>query len=238
MMNCELGYHGDVIAFDLDDTLVRERDYCRSGFLYIEEWLKVRSGGKFEGVSAEMTRLLEAREPYFDYLEERLREEGLDSLMAEIVAAYRRHVPASLPPAEGAKELLDELARRGVALAIVTDGRSATQRAKLTAAGLDRYFPPRNIIISEETGHDKSSPDNFRRIVDTYPEARRFFYIGDNPRKDFLIPNLLGWTTCRAPWNNDNVHILTEESDKMKAATINLSEFSSFLNEIQPKGNY
>lgn len=237
-MDHELTYHGDVVAFDLDDTLVRERDYCRSGFLYVEELLRERCDGRFAGIAFEMTRLLEAREPYFDYLEKRLREEGLDSLMKEIVAAYRRHVPESLPLVEGAKELLDELARRGVAMALVTDGRSATQRAKLAGAGLDRYFPPRNIIISEETGHDKSSPDNFRRIVDTYPEARRFFYIGDNPRKDFLMPNLLGWITCRAPWNNDNVHILTEEFDKMKAATVNLSDFSSFLNEIQPKGNH
>jgi putative hydrolase of the HAD superfamily len=45
--------------------------------------------------------------------------------------------------------------------------------------------------------------------MEAHPAAARFLYVGDNPDKDFLAPNRLGWTTVmvrdernlHSPWS-------------------------------------
>lgn len=208
-MNVDFNYHGEVVVFDLDDTLIRERDYCRSGFRMIEQSLVGKYGDEWRGVAEEMRHLLEARSNYFDHLEKRLTEKGLESEMKLLVATYRSHIPESLPLISGMTERLEDLAKQHVIMGIITDGRSVTQRAKIRAAGIERYFNPENILISEETGADKHTQQNFRYFVRKYPEARRFLYIGDNPSKDVEIPSLLGWDTELLPPHPDNVHNYT-----------------------------
>jgi putative hydrolase of the HAD superfamily len=88
-------------------------------------------------------------------------------------------------------------------IAIITDGRSVTQRAKISALSLNDYTS--DIYISEEVGHEKPDPYSFVKIFDKY-RGFQFLYIGDNPQKDFLSPNMLGWTTiCRLD-DGQNVH--------------------------------
>lgn len=211
MTNYDFNYHGPVVVFDLDDTLMRERDFCRSGFRHIEKRLIAERGEHWCGIAASMEERLNNRANYFALLEERLAAECPDaqtlrSLMADIVADYRSHRPDRLHMAPGAAALISELQRRGIVMALVTDGRSVTQRRKIEALGLNAYINPADIFISEERGADKLQPDSFCEIVRRYPEARRFIYVADNPDKDFRMPNLLGWTTCRVPIDADNVH--------------------------------
>ena len=113
--------------------------------------------------------------------------EGFDDLSAKIwvdhpgcrfnaqwrVDTYRYHIPdISLRP--GALDLLEGLKRRGVPIGIITDGRSATQRAKIKALGLDRFVADCNIIISGETGADKTTSLPFETLANRNPAA---FYI-------------------------------------------------------------
>lgn len=222
------------MVFDLDDTLIREREYCRDGFRRIEKYLTSNKidglqDEDFRGISEKMDQLLTWREPYFDYLEERLREKGMESLMPQLVEMYRNNDEADLKIIPGMKEMLEELSRRGTVIGIITDGRSKTQRIKIQRSGIDRYMDPENILISEETGKDKKSASNFRHFVSRYPEAHRFYYIGDNERKDFFIPNLLGWTTYKVKWDSDNVQEEYENSDKMQRASAELENPMDFL---------
>ena len=39
--------------------------------------------------------------------------------------------------------------------------------------------------------------------------GHRYFYIGDNPQKDFITPNELGWTTIGLMDNGQNIHTQT-----------------------------
>ena len=184
-MTPDYSYHGPVAVFDLDDTLISERDFCRRGFLILEQAL-TDAGIPAEGLAAEMTALLEKREPYMPAFEKIIAEEEVDKALNN--------------------RLLD-LYALGTVMALVTDGRPATQRAKLRSAGLERYFAPHLIYISGERGIDKSSTESFADIVRHYPEARKFLYVGDNPAKDILSPALLGWETAILEYDDDNVHI-------------------------------
>lgn len=212
-MKPDFNYHGKVIVLDLDDTLARERDYVRSGIRLAMEELRNEPGvtAAFDAEVAEslMTNALEHRQQYYTRLEQYLESLEADpkQWMGKVVDTIRNHESTDYRLFPDAKIFLDKLRRDGIVIGLATDGRSTTQRAKIKMLGLDEYIRPENIVISEESGHDKHDPDNFIMFVDRYPEAESFTYIGDNPEKDFLHPNLLGWhTVCRLDPEDRNVH--------------------------------
>lgn len=205
-MTPDYSYHGPVAVFDLDDTLISERDFCRRGFLILEQAL-TDAGIPAEGLAAEMTALLEKREPYMPAFEKIIAEEEVDKALNNRLLDLYGNSTRPLEPRADVRQTLDRLAALGTVMALVTDGRPATQRAKLRSAGLERYFAPHLIYISGERGIDKSSTESFADIVRHYPEARKFLYVGDNPAKDILSPALLGWETAILEYDDDNVHI-------------------------------
>lgn len=230
-MNADYNYHGSVVVFDLDDTLFRERDFCRSGFRYI---LSENPDAEqlFEMMERELSGRRNPFDPYEVYLEGR-KAEGFNTDIKDEIERYRAHTPKHLPLAEGAKDVLNTLQKYGVRMGLITDGRSVTQRRKIEALGLKRYVPDENIIISEESGYDKNSPDNFIAMVRRYPEARGFYYIGDNERKDFLQPNLLGWTTLKVPYHSDNVHEDYVNPDELGRPSVCLDKITDIIELIE-----
>ena len=226
-------YHGPVVIFDLDDTLFRERDFCRSGFRFLETVISEMLGQTIPNIAPAMEKALCHRENYFDVLEDLVHplflENGKPWNLQELIVLYREHVPEKLDLSEGIAEIIDNLNRNEVQMGIITDGRSVTQRSKIKALGIERYFPPENIIISEEFGADKSTTEPFVAFVRNYPEASRFYYIGDNPTKDFINPNLLGWTTVLAPQDPDNVHPLEFPDDTLFHPSHRISSWAELL---------
>ena len=189
-----------VVAFDLDDTLVPEVLFIKSGIYHIATFLHERYYElPLERIIGSMETALMTRRNHYSALEVLFEEFNLsDSIvMKEIVDEFRNHIPDSsiYHLAPSMITVLQELKNEGIKLALVTDGRSITQRNKIKAAGLYSYFDNSDILISEETGHNKFDPDNFLHIMKKYAEADEFHFVGDNPPKDFLHPSKLGWHT-------------------------------------------
>lgn len=189
-----------VVAFDLDDTLVPEALFIKSGIRHIACWLRHRLPNlPHNRIIGAMETALQTHRNHYSALENLLSEyELLDKVnMKDVVAEFRHHVPDPkiYHPAPSMIEVLEDLKRRGIKTVLITDGRSLTQRNKIKSAHLYSYFDETDILISEETGHDKSDPDNFLQIMKKYAEADEFHYIGDNPTKDFMHPSRLGWHT-------------------------------------------
>lgn len=189
-----------VVAFDLDDTLIPEVLFIKSGIRHIAHLLNKKYPYiPYMRVTGCMDAALMTRKNHYSALESVLKEFGLsDSIdMKDIVAEFRGHMPDSsiyhLSPSN--IEMLTDLRQRGVALALITDGRSLTQRNKIMAAGLYSFFDNPDIYISEEVGHDKLDPDSFLSVMEKHAGAKEFHYVGDNPPKDFLHPSKLGWKT-------------------------------------------
>ena len=179
---------GRCVAFDLDDTLYDEIDFVRSGFAAAAAVIVERFG--FDGRAQLEERLASRRlDGAFQSV---LDAAGLPPTAMELMlAAYRLHVPTLEMPRELHVALI-ALRERDGAVACITDGRSVTQRHKLQALGLAGILDP--VLISEETGHGKPDAHNFREVMRRV-EAREFWYIADNPAKDFVAPNALGWMT-------------------------------------------
>lgn len=193
-------YHGPIVAFDLDDTLYKERDYVFSAVQAIAYTL---FPGREELVIRKGIRAFMDGENLLDSIDPERTEELLN--------IYRTHFPA-LSLSEGATTMLADLQAAGIKMAIITDGRSLTQRNKIEALDLPEYFAPDDIFISEETGADKTRPDNFKALMRRYPEASRFLYVADNPNKDFIWPNRLGFTTvCLLDDKGLNIHPQSQE---------------------------
>ena len=128
---------------------------------------------------------------------------GLDLTVNDLLTIYRSHIPA-IRLDEETKSLLDRLYPYAV-LGLITDGRSLTQRHKIDALGLSAYMDEKDILISGETGFEKPSDEPFRHFMERYP-SRTYYYIGDNPAKDFIAPNHLGWTTVCLLDDGRNIH--------------------------------
>lgn len=190
-----------VVGFDLDDTLIPEVQFLMSGSHYIAKWLHEKHPDLPEyRILATMRTAIMNRQNHYSALERLLEEYNLKECidMKEVVAEFRNHQPDPtiyhFPPS--VIELLETLKHNTeIRTVLITDGRRVTQRNKIKAADLQRYFADSDIYISEETGHDKTDPDTFLRVMEKYAGATEFYYIGDNPNKDFLHPSRLGWIT-------------------------------------------
>ena len=187
-----------VVIFDLDDTLYKEQDYLLSAYREIAAQIESRYG--LEAVFDRMHQWWQAGENVFQRLIDTYQ---LDMTLGELLAIYRSHMPA-IRLDEATKCLLDRLQQHAV-LGLITDGRRLTQWHKIEALGLSAYMDASDILISEETGFEKPSDEPFRQVMVRYP-SRTYYYIGDNPAKDFVAPNRLGWTTVCLLDDGRNIH--------------------------------
>ncbi len=189
------------VVFDLDDTLYKEIDYLKSAYRFIAGQLKT------EHCSADTVYMLmldayDKGQNVFSIVRSAL---NIDTSIETLLQWYRSHVPNITLP-EDSKNFLDYLLDRDVPIGVLTDGRSVTQRNKINALGISEYIPEQNIVISEEFGSEKPDEKNYSYFESLYPEIENFIYVGDNPRKDFIAPNRLGWKTVGLLDDGRNIH--------------------------------
>ena len=192
------------MVFDLDDTLYKEQDYLLSAYREIAERIGDRvtrkQGVQEDRIFDQMLRWRQEGENVFQCL---IDTYGLDMTVDDLLTVYRSHVPA-IRLDEETKHLLDSLHWAAV-IGLITDGRSLTQRHKIEALGLSAYMDEENILISEETGFEKPSEVPYRHFMAHYP-ACTYYYVGDNPAKDFSAPDRLGWTSICLLDDGRNIH--------------------------------
>jgi putative hydrolase of the HAD superfamily len=186
------------VVFDLDDTLYPERQFALCGFRACSDWAKTEFG--VEGLGDEMTRLLDTGNLgrlFTMVLETHVPDHRPEHLVA-LRDAYRGAV-AELTLFDDARWALDHYAGQGP-LGLITDGTHTVQRKKVSALALEPRF--RQIIYTDALGdvraYFKPHPMAFERIAAAIGEpGDRFVYVGDNPFKDFVAPNAMGWTTVQ-----------------------------------------
>jgi putative hydrolase of the HAD superfamily len=182
-----------VIAFDLDDTLYKERDFVRSGWMAVAKHIAELNQGHV--TANELFDVMQNAGNAFDALSAYLSDRnGLIAIdIDQMLAIYRNHFP-SISLDKLTRYTLDRIKAEGYAIALITDGRATTQRNKIAALGLDKYAANEAIIISEEIGNDKNTPAPFELLRSRLGDVS-YTYVGDNPAKDFHYPNLMGWKT-------------------------------------------
>ena len=176
-----------VVCFDLDDTLYKEIEYLKAAYRLIAHEV---FGQSWEGFYFQMLRWYVAKEDVF----EKVVEVAPEWEKSDLLNMYRCGVHELFLSKE-VEKVLSVLKNSGTMLGLITDGRSQTQRNKIEALKLGRFFNEDMIIISEELGSEKPSLVNYEYFMRKFPDCTDFSYVGDNPIKDFIAPNILGWVS-------------------------------------------
>ena len=184
-----------VLVFDLDDTLYPERQFAISGFASAARWAEVELG--IADLAADMTRLLDGGHlgALFQLaLAGRLPEHTPEHL-AGLLEAYRDHEP-ELALFDDASWALAHFAPKAK-LGLITDGTHRVQAKKVAALGIAPHF--REIVYTHALGgreYSKPHPLSYEKVERALAaKGDRLVYVGDNPSKDFVVPNQRGWTS-------------------------------------------
>ncbi len=205
------------ILIDLDDTL------CNSNFTFqeygtkaaydvLKEPLGLKNIGDFgvlleqakkeikielAGTASSHNRIL-----YFKRIGEKVSN-GLDP---EILRkAYHEYWDATyrhLKLFPGVVETLEELKRRGMKLALVSDMTTEIQLEKIHHLGISKYFDA--IVTSEEVGVEKPHPSMFHAALYRLQLlAKDVLMVGDNPAKDIEGGEALNMETVQIVTRDD-----------------------------------
>jgi putative hydrolase of the HAD superfamily len=125
-----------------------------------------------------------------------LRELGIeDGALAAAMAGHHAALrDAMLRPFPGALETLRELRERGVAMALLTNGHSSKQRAKIGRFGLAEFFA--TIVVESEFGPGKPDERVYTHALAQLDAApAETWMVGDNLEWDVAAPMRLGITS-------------------------------------------
>ncbi len=187
------------IAFDLDDTLYDEVDYCKSGFTIIARFL----ASPPQTLNAD--RIFDClwkhfsagnRTTTFNAACDELGITYNNVFIQKLVQIYRHHIPKIALPND-TRDVLQQLNDK-FTLALLTDGFLPAQKLKVQALGIEKYF--KCIIYTEELGRNcwKPSTAGFEKMLQQLnAKPENIAYVADNLEKDFIAPNKLGMPTIQ-----------------------------------------
>ena len=179
------------IVFDLDDTLYPEIDFLKSAYHFISRQLT-----QDDTLYSSMLADYRNQQDVFAGLSQQFKVDK-----SQLLDWYRYHQP-SIHASPGVAAFIEHFSN-DYQFAIITDGRSITQRNKIKALQLDDKLNA--VIISEEIGSEKPNVLNYQ-AVENQLDCEAYWYIGDNVKKDFITPNLLGWQTIGLKDQGQNIH--------------------------------
>jgi Predicted hydrolase (HAD superfamily) len=184
------------VIFDLDDTLYMEEEYVRSGFRCVAKYLSQRVNESAEELFVELVTLFE--ENKLNVFNRLLNKYHLNKvkLIDKCLEVYRAHYP-DIKLRVGAEELLKWLQYAGYKIGVITDGRPEGQWNKIQALNISKYCD--HIIVTDELGGIEFRKPNevcFTKMIELLRvKPEESVYIGDNPLKDFVSGNKLGFET-------------------------------------------
>lgn len=184
-----------VLIFDLDDTLYPEMEYIRSAFRAVAEEFAPRLGLATDEVERELNGAF-ASDPNSSVFDRWLASRDLSVELVPLMVEVFRASEPELHLFCDSKWTLDRLG--GSRLALLTDGRSSSQRYKLQTLGIESAFE--QILVTDEIDIScrKPSPRGFQVLLERLEvDPQLAAYVGDNPLKDFRGARQLGMGTVR-----------------------------------------
>lgn len=195
------------ICFDLDDTLTdRRHTLTRFSRRFMRDFaprlasmdssiiaaaIARADGGGYrprQEVAADLAACLSWRDP-----------PGADALFTY----WHKTFPRVSAARAGALATLAALRALGLRLALVTNGGTVAQNAKIDALGIRRFFDA--ILISDDVGVAKPDPHIFHRAVESLDlSPAQVWHVGDHPINDALGAARAGlsavWLRAIQPW--------------------------------------
>ncbi len=195
----------ELVVFDADGTLwdypraeavAIEQAFLAHGFEFragehLEQYRRINSAvwadfelGRIAAADLSLRR--------FDIL---FRELGFSGDPSAFSESYLEHLGRGAYLIDGAAEIVERLAGR-TKLALLTNGLSRVQRARLSRTAFASWFDP--VVISEEVGCRKPEPAIFEGLFAGFPGIafERSLMVGDSLSSDIRGGNGVGMDTC------------------------------------------
>ena len=192
-----------VYVFDLDDTLYDESEFVLGGTKSVLEWLANYSKLEYQSLYELMNSVSVAfpRNEWYQKLTEKAGIPCSPELIDRMVDIYRNHTPNIHLPLDSSSFLSTIRNRKGVHLGLITDGQVSVQELKAKSLGLHKIMDLSVFTWNKGPELQKPHPWSFKYIEEkTAASGAACCYFGNDPSKDFLAPNSLGWSTvciCR-----------------------------------------
>lgn len=211
------------VVFDLDDTLISEKEYVLSGFKKVskvmEERYKLNSNIIYEKM---MEFFKVSSKNVFNKVLEYFDIKYSDEDILTLINVYRNHNP-NISFYDDVIPTINYLKEKGIKLGIITDGYKETQHKKIEALGCEELFE--EIIITDELGKKFWKPNKkaYKIMAEKLNvKFNEMIYVGDNEQKDFIGANELGIITIMIE-RVDSIYVkdIQNEVDKIAKFKIN-----------------
>ncbi len=184
------------VLFDFDHTLGRDNRLEERVLLELamRYCLRVPTGTEITSALAEFRS---GEISLDEMVEDAIADWGGEHRRA-VAKEYRERclalVPSSVEATPGARQLYEQLAERGVAHAVLSNGWTELQRSKAAAAGY-----PGRVMTSQEIGFWKPDARAFHHACDALSfEVASTMYVGDSPEADVAGSKAAGLIACWA----------------------------------------
>jgi putative hydrolase of the HAD superfamily len=196
------------VGFDLDHTLAIDNYLERVCFLRLLKSVALR-GGRSLGTLADeidaIDRLLQRQRSGELTIDEAVRlfaaERGLSS-DDWFVERFRKMAVESVGefvvPLPGVEQTMEELEKRGILVAVLTNGWNPLQKRKAEQAG---FRGP--VLVSSEIGERKPSTSAFECLLHALgTQPQETCYVGDSPRDDVAGAQNAGLQAVWIDWES------------------------------------
>ncbi len=205
------------VLLDLDHTLLDSDASLRQALLVTLEHAGVPDAAAhhdtFDDLNRALWRQVEVGtmtppEVHVERFRQLVDVVGIDADPAALAEQYGHNLGAHGDLYPGARELLDRLADVGVTMAMITNGLSEVQRARIARLELGDYFEA--IVISAEVGAAKPGGEIFGLAFAALgdPDPAGAVMVGDNLPSDIKGGVDYGIATC---WYNPQGRIRSED---------------------------
>jgi putative hydrolase of the HAD superfamily len=210
------------VLFDLDNTLIdfmkMKKEASRAAaYAMVDAGLKTNKVELAEKLfDYYLKHGIESDDAFKNYLLKEFRRIDYRVLGAA-VNAYLKEKYLHLNPYPCVPETLEQLKKKGLKLAVVSDGLRLKAWMRLNAAGLDKYF---DIVVAyEDTSKKKPAPEPFLTACEKLGvKPQECLMVGDWPERDIHGAKAVGMTTCLAKYDQiiDKTIVADYELDEIK----------------------
>ncbi|MFJ4798009.1 HAD-IA family hydrolase [Kitasatospora purpeofusca] len=211
------------VVFDLDGVIVDSFDVMRRAFLTAYEEVVGDGNPPFEEYSRHLGR----------YFPDIMRIMGLPLALEEPFVRESYRLAPEVTVHAGARELLTELNRRGIRLAVATGKSGPRARSLLDQLGLLHHFD--QVLGSDEVPRAKPAPDIVLRALELLDvPAERTVMVGDAVT-DLASARGAGVGAIAALWGEtDEAALLAERPDAVLRRPADLLDLLALLPEPVP----
>ncbi len=214
------------VIFDLDNTLYDERQYVRSGFRAVSEYM----AKKLQMNKDHLYRLLlsifskKGRGEVFNLALEELNMKNEETVL-EMVNVYRSHFP-NIRVYKDSKNTLSILGQKYY-LGLITDGVRKVQENKVEALDIASFF---HVITYAVEYGGKTNTEVFLETLEKLgTKPSNSIYVDDNPTKAFAMAKKLGIRTIRI-MKGENKKTVAPTECKPDFEIKNLKEILEIIN--------